>query len=85
MSTPGVLVRGRRGASSAHRLPATHSAAGHCALAAGDPLFFCLVFYPKRFYDAMLEPAFPGVIDGYGFLTWLNTDMSKPIPPAAEW
>jgi len=26
----------------------------------------------------MVEPAFPGVVDGYGLLTWLNTDMRKP-------
>lgn len=24
------------------------------------------------------QPAYPGVIDAYGFLTWLNTDMTKP-------
>ena len=24
------------------------------------------------------QPAFPGIIDGYGLLTWLNTDMRKP-------
>lgn len=29
------------------------------------------------FYDSMVKPAFDGVIDGYGFLTWLNTDMTK--------
>ena len=23
--------------------------------------------------DAMMKPAYPGVIDGYGLLTWLNT------------
>jgi len=36
------------------------------------------------FYDAMLEPAFPGIIDGYGFLTWLNTDMTKKTPDGKD-
>ena len=29
------------------------------------------------FIKEMMSPAFPGVLDGYGFLTWLNTDMTK--------
>ena len=33
-----------------------------------------------EYFDQILEPAYPGVIDGYGFLTWLNTDMRKPDP-----
>ena len=31
------------------------------------------------YMDEMLQPAYPGTIDGYGFLTWLNTDMRAPI------
>lgn len=28
--------------------------------------------------EAMVSPAYPGEIDGYGLLTWLNTDMTTP-------
>ena len=28
--------------------------------------------------EQMTKPAYPGLIDGYGLLTWLNTDMTKP-------
>lgn len=30
------------------------------------------------FLDQMLQPAYPGKVDGYGFLTWLNTDVRTP-------
>ena len=33
----------------------------------------------EKHIDAMMKPAYPGVIDGYGLLTWLNTGP----PPAA--
>ena len=32
----------------------------------------------------MLQPAVPGVIDGYGLLTWLNKDMTKPAKDGAK-
>lgn len=28
--------------------------------------------------EQLLQPAFPGAVDGYGLLTWLNTNMSAP-------
>ena len=31
----------------------------------------------ESFLKQLLVPSYPGVIDGYGLLTWLNTDMSK--------
>jgi CubicO group peptidase (beta-lactamase class C family) len=31
-----------------------------------------------EYYKQMLEPAYPGRIDAYGFLTWLNTDVRTP-------
>ena len=34
----------------------------------------------EKFMEEMVQPAYPGVIDGYGFLTWLNTDMTETTP-----
>lgn len=31
----------------------------------------------EDYFHQMLQPAYPGVVDGYGFLTWLNVDQSK--------
>jgi hypothetical protein len=31
----------------------------------------------------ILEPAYPGTVDGYGLLTWLNTDMTTPAAGGA--
>lgn len=30
-----------------------------------------------KYLEQMFQPVFPGVVDGYGFLNWLNTDMTK--------
>jgi CubicO group peptidase (beta-lactamase class C family) len=38
----------------------------------------------KKYLEQLLEPAVPGVIDGYGFLTWLNTDMKKETASGEE-
>eukprot|EP00040_Diaphanoeca_grandis_P039718 m.259895 g.259895 ORF g.259895 m.259895 type:complete len:615 (+) comp38863_c0_seq1:70-1914(+) len=37
-----------------------------------------------NYLEQMLQPAFPGVIDGYGLLTWLNTDMTKKTASGAD-
>jgi CubicO group peptidase (beta-lactamase class C family) len=31
------------------------------------------------YMEQMIKPAYPGQLDGYGLLTWLNTDMTKPF------
>jgi CubicO group peptidase (beta-lactamase class C family) len=42
--------------------------------AAGKPFQLASADYVEQ----MVKPAYPGLIDGYGLLTWLNTDMTKP-------
>jgi CubicO group peptidase (beta-lactamase class C family) len=46
----------------------------------------------EEYTKQMLRPAKPGVVEGYGFLTWLNTDMGRhedsssegPTPPRSH-
>ena len=34
----------------------------------------------QAYMDRMVSPAYPGTIDGYGFLTWLNVRAHFPKP-----
>ena len=40
--------------------------------------FLVIMRWLPGYLKQTTEPAFPGIIDGYGLLTWLNTDMTKP-------